>query len=122
MSPPLCERDRRRGRAQLVAATSAEGRTYGMPGLVYRGRPLLSVRQTGEHLGYFPFSAEVVDSVASELEGYSLSKGTVRFSVEQPLPPASSTASILPTAMDRRCPRPRPPYWLSSSTPGCVDS
>jgi uncharacterized protein YdhG (YjbR/CyaY superfamily) len=28
----------------------------------------------------------VVDAVAPELEGYSLSKGTIRFSPEQPLP------------------------------------
>ena len=63
-----------------------EGRTYGMPGLVYRGRPLLSVRQTAAHLGYYPFSPAAVDAVAGELDGYSLSKGTVRFSVEQPLP------------------------------------
>ena len=63
-----------------------EGRTYGMPGLVYRGRPLLSVRRTREHLGYYPFSEAVVESVAADLAGFSLSKGTVRFSLEQPLP------------------------------------
>jgi uncharacterized protein YdhG (YjbR/CyaY superfamily) len=63
-----------------------QGTTYGMPGLVYRGRPLLSVRATREHLGYYPFSAAAVESVASDLAGFSLSKGTVRFSVERPLP------------------------------------
>ena len=57
-----------------------------MPGLIYRGRPLLSLRQTREHLGYYPFSAAVVEAVATELAGYSLSTGTVRFSLERPLP------------------------------------
>jgi uncharacterized protein YdhG (YjbR/CyaY superfamily) len=72
-----------------------EGKTYGMPGLVYRGRPLLSVRQTREHLGYYPFSEAVVDAVAGELTGFSLSKGTVRFSLEQPLPAAVVDRMIL---------------------------
>ena len=74
-------------RAEALAPGVEQGRTYGMAGLVYRGRPLLSVRQTREHLGYYPFSAAVVESVAAELSGFSLSTGTVRFSLEQPLPP-----------------------------------
>lgn len=73
-------------RASALVPDVAEGKTYGMPGLVYRGRPLLSVRQTKEHLGYYPFSPAAVDSVAAELADHSLSKGTVRFSLEQPLP------------------------------------
>ena len=73
-------------RSMALAPGVEEGRTYGMPGLVYRGRPLLSLRQTHEHLGYYPFSAAVVEAVAAKLVGYSLSKGTVRFSLEHPLP------------------------------------
>jgi len=82
-------------RAAVLAPGVEQGRTYGMPGLVYRGRPLLSLRQTREHLGYYPFSAAVVDSVADELVGFSLSKGTVRFSLEQPLPPGTVDRMIL---------------------------
>jgi len=73
-------------RAHELVPDVAEGRTYGMPGLVYRGRPLLSLRQTASHLGYYPFSEAVVASVAADLADFSLSKGTVRFSVEHPLP------------------------------------
>lgn len=82
-------------RAGELVPDSAEGATYGMPGLVYRGRPLLSIRRTAEHLGYYPFSPAVVDSVAAELAGFSLSKGTVRFSVERPLPAAIVDRLIL---------------------------
>jgi uncharacterized protein YdhG (YjbR/CyaY superfamily) len=74
-------------RAMALVPGVEQGRTYGMPGLVYRGRPLLSLRQTREHLGYYPFSAAVVESVTAQLVGFSLSKGTVRFSLEQPLAP-----------------------------------
>jgi len=82
-------------RAEVLAPGVEQGRSYGMPGLIYRGRPLLSVRQTREHLGYYPFSAAVVESVAAELTGFSLSKGTVRFSLEQPLPPGVIDRMIL---------------------------
>ena len=82
-------------RAGELVPECSEGRTYGMPGLIYRGRPLLSIRQTAVHLGYYPFSPAVVDSVAAELDGFSLSKGTVRFSVEQPLPPGVVDQMIL---------------------------
>jgi uncharacterized protein YdhG (YjbR/CyaY superfamily) len=75
-------------RAMMLVPGAEQGRTYGMPGLVYRGRPLLSLRKTREHLGYYPFSAAVVESVAGRLSGFSLSKGTVRFSLDQPLPAA----------------------------------
>ena len=82
-------------RAAELVPTAEQGATYGMPGLVYRGRPLLSLRQTREHLGYYPFSPAVVDAVASDLGGFSLSKGTVRFSLEQPLPAAIVDRMIL---------------------------
>lgn len=82
-------------RAAELAPGADEGKTYGMPGLVYRGRPLLSVRRTHDHLGYYPFSAAVVESVAQELAGFSLSKGTVRFSLEQPLPPLTVDRMIV---------------------------
>jgi len=84
-------------RATALVPTVEQGRTYGMPGLVYRGHPLLSLRQTREHLGYYPFSAAVVESVADALSGYSLSKGTVRFSLEHPLP-----ADIIDRMIDAR--------------------
>jgi uncharacterized protein YdhG (YjbR/CyaY superfamily) len=73
-------------RALELVPDAVEGQTYGMPGLVYRGRPLLSIRQTKEHLGYYPFSPASVEAVAAELAGFALSKGTVRFSLSQPLP------------------------------------
>lgn len=82
-------------RAAELVPSAEQGATYGMPGLVYRGRPLLSLRQTREHLGYYPFSPAVVDAVAAELAGFSLSKGTVRFSLEQPLPAAVIDRMIL---------------------------
>jgi uncharacterized protein YdhG (YjbR/CyaY superfamily) len=50
---------------------------------------LAAVPQPGRdclHLSIFPFSPAVIDSVAARLEGLSLSKGTIRFTPDHPVP------------------------------------
>ena len=68
-----------------------QGKGYGMPALVYRGKPLLSVMKTKKHIGVYPFSPEAVSAVAAQveagaIEGTSIDKGTIRFQPEHPLP------------------------------------
>lgn len=82
-------------RARDLAPGVEEGLGYGMPALRYRERPLLSVQQARDHLGYYPFSQAVVASAADGLAGFSFSKGTVRFSVDHPLPAAVVDRMIL---------------------------
>lgn len=72
--------------AEQGAPDAEQGTSYGMPALIYRGRPLLGFAAAKAHLSIFPFSPDVVDGVKDRLDGYSLSKGTVRFSTERPLP------------------------------------
>ena len=72
--------------ARRVAPDAEEGMSYGMPALRYRNKPLIGVVAAAKHLSVFPFSPAVVEAVAPDLAGYSLSKGTIRFSVERPLP------------------------------------
>lgn len=74
-------------RALELVPDAVEGRSYGMPALLYREKGLLAAMQAKSHLAIYPFSGSVVSEVAGELEGYSLSSGTVRFSVEHPIPP-----------------------------------
>lgn len=73
-------------RARAVAPEAIEDLSYGTPALRYQGRPLVGVRVSARHLSLFPFSPDVVTAVAPQLNGYSLAKGTIRFSVDQPLP------------------------------------
>lgn len=73
-------------RALVLAPDSVEDLSYGTPALRYRGRPLIGVRVSENHLSLFPFSPDVVAAAAPQLLGYSLAKGTIRFSAEQPLP------------------------------------
>lgn len=73
-------------RALELVPEAEQGSGYGMPALRYRGKPLVSAIATKHHLSLFPFSGAVVAAVAGELEGFDLSKGTIRFTDERPLP------------------------------------
>jgi uncharacterized protein YdhG (YjbR/CyaY superfamily) len=72
--------------ARTVVPEAVEGMSYGMPALKFEGRPLVGVVMAAKHLSVFPFSPAVIDAVASRLEGFSLSKGTIRFTAEHSLP------------------------------------
>lgn len=78
------------GRVLAVATQelpeAEQGTSYGMPALRYRGKPLLGFQAATKHLAIYPFSPAAVDAVRHQLSGVSLSKGTVRFTVEVPLP------------------------------------
>ncbi|GAA2033450.1 iron chaperone [Terrabacter terrae] len=72
--------------AARTAPDAVEGTSYGVPALLVDGRPLLGVRAAVRHLSVFPFSSAVVDAVAADLDGFSTSKGTIRFEPGHPLP------------------------------------
>src|SRR6478672_12369966 len=72
--------------ARQVVPDAADGRSYGMPALKHAGKPLIGILAARDHLSVFPFSPDVVEAVRDRLPGFSLAKGTIRFSVEQPLP------------------------------------
>ncbi|KAA9107669.1 iron chaperone [Microbacterium rhizomatis] len=66
-----------------------QGTGYGMPALVYRGKPLISVMRAQKHIGIYPFSPAAVSAVAEAVESVpatSQNKGTIRFQPEHPLP------------------------------------
>jgi uncharacterized protein YdhG (YjbR/CyaY superfamily) len=72
--------------ARAAAPEAVDGVSYGMPALKFEGKPLLGVAAVAKHLSIFPFSPEVVDAVANRLDGFSLSKGTIRFTADHPVP------------------------------------
>jgi uncharacterized protein YdhG (YjbR/CyaY superfamily) len=69
-----------------VAPEAEEGVSYGMPAFLYAGRPLLGFRAAKRHLSVFPFSPAAIDAVKDRLGGFDLSKGTIRFSPDSPVP------------------------------------
>lgn len=75
--------------AREVVPEAEQGLGYGMPALVHRGKPLISVKRTQKHIGVYPFSPEAVSAVAdavARVPATGLDKGTVRFQPEHPLP------------------------------------
>lgn len=75
--------------ARAEVPDAEQGRGYGMPALVYKAKPLISVMRAKKHIGLYPFSPDAVSSVAAEVEdvpGTGLDKGTIRFQPEHPLP------------------------------------
>jgi uncharacterized protein YdhG (YjbR/CyaY superfamily) len=69
-----------------VAPGATEGRSYGLPAFRYRGKPLLGFAATAHHLSLYPFSPAVLDTVRDRLPDHELSKGTVRFTADHPVP------------------------------------
>ena len=63
-----------------------EGKSYGMPALKYNKRPLVGFVAAKKHLSLFPFSPAVIDALTDRLDGFELSKGTIRFTAEHQLP------------------------------------
>jgi uncharacterized protein YdhG (YjbR/CyaY superfamily) len=69
-----------------VVPEAEEGTSYGMPAFLYSGRPLLGLRAAKEHLSVVPFSPAAIEAVSERLEGFDVSKGTIRFSPDSPVP------------------------------------
>lgn len=75
--------------ARTVVPDAEQGAGYGMPALVHRGKPLLSVMRAAEHIGVYPFSPDAVAAVAADVRAVpetGLAKGTIRFQPGHPLP------------------------------------
>jgi uncharacterized protein YdhG (YjbR/CyaY superfamily) len=69
-----------------VAPEAEEGESYGIPAFLYDGRPLVGFRAAKKHLSVFPFSPAAIEAVRDRLAGFDVSKGTIRFSPDSPLP------------------------------------
>ncbi|HUH07058.1 MAG TPA: DUF1801 domain-containing protein [Egibacteraceae bacterium] len=69
-----------------VAPEAAEGRSYGLPAFRYNGKPLLGFAAHKGFLSLYPFSPAVLDAAKTDLAGFGLSKGAVRFTPQQPIP------------------------------------
>jgi uncharacterized protein YdhG (YjbR/CyaY superfamily) len=59
--------------------------SYNMPAFRFHGI-LLYFAAHKQHIGFYPGNADVVELFKSDLVNYQTSKGTIRFSVDMPLP------------------------------------
>jgi uncharacterized protein YdhG (YjbR/CyaY superfamily) len=72
--------------ARDLVPRAVEGVSYGMPALLYRGKGLIAVMSTKNHIGIYPFGnlAELADAAASA--GLETTKGSIHLRDGQRLP------------------------------------
>jgi uncharacterized protein YdhG (YjbR/CyaY superfamily) len=73
-------------RATIAAAApdAVEGISYGVPGFKYRGKGLAWYADFKAHCSFFP--GGIAQNYADELAGFRLSKGTIQFTPDHPIP------------------------------------
>jgi uncharacterized protein YdhG (YjbR/CyaY superfamily) len=60
--------------------------SYGMPAFKLRGKTIAGFAAFKNHLSYLPHSGSVIARLAKETESYTQTKGSLHFSVDEPLP------------------------------------
>jgi uncharacterized protein YdhG (YjbR/CyaY superfamily) len=86
--PPRVRRLLRKVRSAIRAAVPAaeESISYRMPTYKLRGRPVAYFAGFSGHYSVFPAIGPAVEAMKAELLPYHVSKGTLRFSLEEPVP------------------------------------
>jgi len=62
--------------------------SYGVPAFRVGGKTVAGIAAFENHLSYLPFSGSVLGQLADELEGYKMTKSSLHFPVDCPLPKA----------------------------------
>jgi uncharacterized protein YdhG (YjbR/CyaY superfamily) len=76
-------------RRDILAVVPGAGQciSYSVPGFKIDGKTIAGFAAFTNHLSYLPRSGSVFPELAGELAGYQKSPGSLRFPVDQPLPP-----------------------------------
>ncbi len=62
--------------------------SYGMPAFKVDGTAIAGFAGFKHHCSYFPHSGAVIPQLAADVAGYDADRGTLRFGIDTPLPPA----------------------------------
>jgi uncharacterized protein YdhG (YjbR/CyaY superfamily) len=71
----------------VVPAETTEVISYGIPTFRHK-RGLVSFAAFRDHCSFFPLGSSVLDVLQEDLKGYRVSKGTLHFPLDKPLPAA----------------------------------
>ena len=80
--------------ARRASPSAVEVFGYGMPGLKYRGRPLIYFGAWKDYCSVYAMGYEPINRHRAELAAFELEKGTIHFQPEAPLPAELVTTMI----------------------------
>jgi len=65
---------------------AVESTYYGLPAFTLGGKAFVAFRAAKSHCALHPLSGTVVEALAVRLKNFETSKGTIRFTLDKPLP------------------------------------
>ena len=71
-----------------IIPEAEQGISYRVPAFRVRGKTVAGFAAFKNHLAYLPFSGSVLGQFAHELDGYTMTKSSLHFPVDRPLPEA----------------------------------
>jgi uncharacterized protein YdhG (YjbR/CyaY superfamily) len=71
---------------KTAAPEAVESISYGIPTFKYRGRPLIYFGAAKKHCALYGPLDSVLKAYEAELKPYDMSKGTIRFPPDKPMP------------------------------------
>jgi uncharacterized protein YdhG (YjbR/CyaY superfamily) len=77
--------ERIRTLAKNIVPDAQEAIMYGMPTLTYQSKPFLGFNAHTHHIGLYPYSAEVIETLKDHLAAYGVSKGSIRVPLDRPI-------------------------------------
>ena len=60
--------------------------SYGMPAFKLQGKTVAGFAAFKHHLSYLPHSGSVLSALGDDLAGYDMTKGSLHFAIDRPLP------------------------------------
>lgn len=86
--PPSVRRllARVRGIIRKAVPGAEETISYQIPTYKLHGKPVIFFAAFTEHYSVYPSNARLVKAFKDDLEGYEMSKGTIRFPLSEPVP------------------------------------